>query len=454
MSSLKQYIDLYNENKLVFDQSPYAISQLRNHAIDFLARYIQKPSKEHVAYPELATEYFFAPDYGLNINRMQFAVDIAASFKCDVPNISTLLAVVVNDTFRPTALLEKNLPQGVTVCSLAHIAKTKPEWTSKYLNVLADDSTAASALNTLLLQDGVVIHISKGVKLDKPIQIVNIFNSTAPLMASRRILVVAEEDSSAKVLICDHSQLRDVEYLSDEVIEIFAEKGSNIEIYDIEESTTTTRRIRQVFCRQEAESAFTMMANTLSGGISINDFHVSSIGDNTHTHLGGLVIGALKQIVENKVNLVHDSRHSTSDQLFKYALFEESRGAFGGKIIVAEGAEFTDASQSNRNLLASDNARMATAPQLEIYCEEVKCSHGATTGQLDERALFYMQTRGIPQEEAKLMLTQAFMADVIESISFDIIRERLRFLVEKRLCGASATCSTGECSGCKTSNVN
>ena len=140
--------------------------------------------------------------------------------------------------------------------------------------------------------------------------------------------------------------------------------------------------------------------------------------------------------------LTHSGKHGSSRQVFKNALFDSSRGGFSGRIIVDEGAVFTDADQSNRNLLLGDDARMTGAPQLEIYCDEVKCSHGATTGQLDERAIFYMQSRGIPRDEARRMLTQTFMGDVVDTISFEVLRQRIHVLVEKRLSGAETDCNT------------
>ena len=155
--------------------------------------------------------------------------------------------------------------------------------------------------------------------------------------------------------------------------------------------------------------------------------------------------------MDNRATLTHSSTHGESRQLFKNALFGDARVGFGGRIIVKEGAVFTDAAQNNRNILISPDAHMETSPQLEIYCDEVKCSHGATTGQLDERALFYMQTRGIPAEQARRMLTQAFMADVVDNISYEVLRQRLHILVEKRLSGAPESCSS--CSSqCHTSS--
>lgn len=224
-------------------------------------------------------------------------------------------------------------------------------------------------------------------------------------------------------------------------MQVKVEADASVELYDIEESSAATTRYWQLFAEQADGSHLTVNTCYLTGGKTVNTYRISC-GNNTDTSLSGLVIASGTENVTNRVDLRHTGTGATSKQLFKSALFDKSRGTFKGNIYVAEGAARTDASQSCRNLLASADARMVSEPQLEIYCDDVKCSHGATTGQLDERALFYMQTRGVPVEEARNMLTQAFMADVIDNISFEVLRQRMHILVEKRLSGATADCSS------------
>ncbi len=440
MDSLKQYIDFYLANRSGFETGAEPVDSLRAGALEALRAYAGKKCARTV-YPGCSAESLLAPDYGINVGRLVFGADPAAAFRCGVPNISTLLGVTVNDTFRPTETLLRQLPDGVTVCSLLKAAREMPQLVAPYLNRFAADSTPAAALNTLMMQDGVFVHVAAGVCPDRPIQLVNIFNSATPMFAARRLLVVMEAGSSARILLCDHTQLTDTDYLSDEIIEIFVGRDAGLELYSIEESSAGTHRISNLFARQEQGSRLTVNANTLDCGVTSNSYSVEVAGPYAETTLGGLVIADGCQIVDSTVHLRHSSTDCRSRQLFKYALFDDARGSFGGKIVVSDGAVRTDAAQTNRNLLASGNARMATAPQLEIYCDDVRCSHGATTGQLDQQALFYMQTRGIPQEEARLMLTQAFMSDVIDSISYDLIRDRLRQLVEKRLGGGHASCA-------------
>lgn len=444
MSSIDQYISLFEHNRDAFSStSPEALNRLREPALAALKRFGRFPDKRDEGYSRISVEEMFAPDYGVNIARVPFQVDIARTFKCDVPNVSTLLAVVVNDEFRPTATLLKNCPEGVTVESLASVAASDPDFIKEYLGRLSADRDAASALNTMLMQDGVVVRVKAGVCLDKAIQIVNIFNAAATLMSVRRVLVVLEKGSSARILVCDHSQSTDYDYLSSQVTEIFLHEGASLEYCDIEESSERTTRMSQLYVSQYADSRLTVNGTSLTVGRTRNEYLVDINGQGCDTDLAVMAIADGEQVIDNSSRINHLVSRSRSNQLFKYLLDDKSQGAFEGLIYVAQDADHTEAYQSDRNLLASADARMHTAPQLEIYCDDVKCSHGAATGQLDQNALFYMQTRGVPRSEARMMLMQAFMSDVIDRVAIEGLRDRLRHLVERRLSGEHAVC--GDC---------
>lgn len=441
MSSLTQYIELFNANRnAINSHSAEIINAHRETAASSLnGKHLPKKGEE--GYEKTSIEEMFAPDYGVNINRVNIPVDIAASFKCDVPNMSTLMAVVVNDTFVPTTTLLNNLPQGVIVDSLANAATKHPDLVAKYYGTLAPIENTGVALNTMLVQDGVFIYLPKGTNIEKAIQLVNIFNAPAPLLGIRRLLIIAEEDSQLQLLICDHTQNPQHNYLSSQIIEVYAGRNSQIDIYDIEESSALTSRYSQLYARQEDGSNLLLNGTTLIGGHTRNDYNIDIVGEHCETTLAGMAIGSDNQLIDNSSNINHLSSHCHSNQLFKYVLDDKSVGAFEGAILVANEAKFNEAYQSNRNLLASREARMHTKPQLEIYNDDVKCSHGATTGQLDAEALFYMRSRGITEKEARTMLMQAFMVDVIDTVRLEGLRDRLRHLVEKRFYGQQALCS-------------
>lgn len=449
MNSLNQYLELYRQNSAELDGHSCAVmNDARKSAFESLAL-ARLPRKGEEGYERTDLEALYARDYGVNLFRMNFRADVAASFHCDVPNMSTLLGVVVNDVFRPSRALLERLPEGVTFTGLCEAAKTKPELLRNYYGSMADTTQPAVALNTMLAQDGVLIHIAAGVRLEKPLQLVNIFNSPTSLLALRRVLVVLEEGAEASVLVCDHTQNGDMDYMADEVVEVSLGRGASLNYYCIEESTARTVRHSQIFVRQSEGSRLSLGSLTLTCGNTRNEFSIDLTGQCCETYLSGMVIGSDNQVIDNSVNLRHLSGKCRSNQIFKYVLTDNATGAFGGRIFVAKGAALTDAYQTNRNLLAGEKARMHSKPQLEIYNDDVKCSHGASTGQLSEEALFYMRSRGIPEEEARMMLMQAFMADVIDRVRPQELRERLHLLVQHRFAGhRSASCA--DCSSmCK-----
>ena len=441
MSALSQYIELFDSHRATIEAKSAEVMNLCRQDARNRLEGKRLPQKGTEGYEKTSIEDMFAPDFGVNINRVNIPVDVSLSFKCDVPNMSTIMAFVVNDSFVPSSTLHNKMPQGVIIDSLAKVATENPQLVSRYYNQLADNDNEAVALNTMLAQDGVMIYVPRGVVMERPIQLVNIFNSAAPLMGVRRLVIVVEEGAKAQLLICDHTQNSEYRYLSSQVIEAFVGQNASLDIYDIEESSDTTSRYSQLYARQERDSQLIVNGVTLTSGVTRNDYHIELVGDNCTSTLGGMAIGSGHQHIDNNSDVRHLSAHCNSNQMFKYVLDEESTGAFEGAIYVAPGAQFTEAYQSNRNLLASKSARMHTKPQLEIYNDDVKCSHGATTGQLDADALFYMRSRGIPEQEARTMLMQAFMVDVIDMVKMEGLRDRLRHLVEKRFYGQQASCA-------------
>lgn len=444
MGSIDQYLDLYKENRDAINaHSADVLNSFREVAFNAIGDN-QLPKRGAESYEKTSIDEMFAHDYGVNINRMDIPVNVAASFKCDVPNMSTWMSFIVNDMFHASPSSRNKMPEGVIVDSLARVASEYPELVAKYYGTVAPLEDSGVALNTLLVQDGVMIYIPRGVKLEKSLQLVNIFSSPIDLMAVRRLLVVLEDDAEAQLLVCDHTQDSEHKYLSSQVIEIIMGERSRFEIYDMEESSATTSRYSRLFARQAAGSNLLINGTTLMCGTTRNGYDIDIVGDGCETLLAGMAIGTDHQHVDNCSNINHKASRCHSSQLFKYVLDNESTGAFEGSILVAPNATYTEAYQSNRNLLASTSAKMHAKPHLIIYNDEVKCSHGATTGQLDATALFYMRSRGISEKEARLMLMQAFMVDVIDTVRMEGLRDRLRHLVEKRFYGQQMLC--GECS--------
>lgn len=448
MNALDQYIDLYRLTRPRLEASaPDVMNRQRAAALGRLEAAGALPGARAELHPVLNISEMFAPDYGINIDRVAMTFDPAKTFSCGVPNISTLMGLVVGDTFAPTASLLRGLPQGVEVMSLAAACRQMPQTIAEYYNALAAYGGPEADLNTLLAQDGVLVHVSSGIKMDKPIQITNIFNALQPTMALRRLLVIIDRDASASLLVCDHTDGDEARHLSSQVAEVFLGENAKLEYVDMEESAPDSCRAASFFASLGAGASLTANHTTLQCGRTSNFCRVVFKGPGAEARIAGMAIGSDSQIVDNVTDVRHIAPRCSSNQMYKYILDDASRGSFYGKIVVDEGAVNTAAYQSNRNILASRDALMFTRPQLEIYCDDVKCSHGATVGQLDERALFYMQSRGIPQAQARMMLMQAFVADVVDTVGIEALRSRLHQLVEHRLSGQPDLCQA-----CKVKN--
>ena len=453
MNALTQYIELYKEHADLIDlNSAEIINGRREEAMKVLES-TKLPPQGSENYETTDLNAMLAPDYGVNIARVPIDVNPGLSFHCGVPSLSTSLFLLVNDIYADTHRSQEGLPEGVYAGSLKRFATEFPDEAVKYYGKAADINNPIVALDTLLCQDGIAISVKRGVKVEKPIQIVNILQNGAPLMAVRRILVIAEEDAEVKILTCDHTQNREVEFLALSTVEIYAGKNSCIDFYDLEESSEKTNRLSALYLRQEEGSQVLADGITLYNGTTRNEYHTRFEGSHADLKLLGMGIEDRSRHLDTYSRIVHANPDCKTDEMFKYVVDDDASGAFAGLILVNPGADKTEAYQSNRNIVGSDTARMYSKPQLEIYNDDVKCSHGSATGQLDEMQVFYMRTRGIPEATAKLLLKQAFMADVIDGVRLPALKDRLHMLVERRFAGADPSCSSCQ-SGCAQSNKN
>lgn len=442
-----QYIDIFTEHRQTIDEkSAPGLNRARDKALEAFIRH-GFPTKELEDYLYLDVSAEFASEYGLNIRRVPFQGNPYSAFRCEIPNLTTNLYFILNDLFHEEYVPSIEYPQGVYVGSLKQFAEQQPEIFNKYYGQIADvENNGIIAFNTMFAQDGFVIYIPKNVVLEKPIQLINILKSRFNYLVNRRILIIAEENSQAKLLVCDHTT-DESNFLVTQVTEIYAGANAVIDYYDLEENSDKVSRLTNTFVHQEESSNVLINNMTLNTGKSRNNYNVKLSGQHAEAYVCGMVIADRKQYVDNFAFLDHAKPHCTSTQLFKYVLQDESTGAFCGRIRVEKDAQKTMAYQSNNNLCISPKAHMYSKPQLEIYADDVKCSHGLTTGQLDEDALFYLRSRGIPKEAARLMLMQAFTAGVLEHVRIPVLKERLMELVEKRFKGETARC--GNCSICK-----
>ena len=402
------------------------------------------PTKKVERYKYTDIEKLFEPNYGLNINRLDIPVNPYDAFRCDVPNLSTSLYFVVNDAFYKKSEPKALLPEGVIVDSLKNQAERNPELIAKYYAKLAKtDEDAITALNTMLAQDGLLVYVPKNVVVDRAIQVINILRSDVDMMVNRRVLIVVEEGAEAKLLFCDHAA-DDRNFLATQVIEAYVGRNASLDLYCLEETHAKNVRVSNLYIDQQADSRLNHNVITLHNGVTRNRVDLTLSGEGAEYVLNGCVIADKEQHVDNNTVIDHKVEHCTSSQLYKYVLDEKATGAFAGRVLVRHGAQKTSSEMRNQNICATREARMFTQPMLEIYADDVKCSHGSTVGQLNDAAMFYMRQRGISEKEAKLLLEFAFVNEVIDTIKLEPLRDRLHHLVEKRFRG-----ELSKCEGCK-----
>ncbi len=443
MKPEQQYIDLFTQAEAMICRHSADVLNAPRAAAFAHFQQLGFPSSKNEDYKYSDMGKLFAPDYGLNLNRLSIPVNPNEVFKCDVPNMSTSLFFVLNDSFyRENAT--SRLPEGVLLGSLKAMSEAHPDLVRSYYGKLADTSAdGVTAFNTMFAQDGLLIYVPRGVVVEKPIQLVNMLRADVNFMVNRRMLIILEDGAQLRLLACDHA-MDDVNFLATQVMEVFVGNGAMLDLYELEENSLNTIRISNLYVKQGANSNVLLNGMTLTNGTTRNGVHVTLAGEGAELDLCGMVIADKNQHVDNHTVIDHAVPRCNSRELFKYVLDDEATGAFSGLVLVRPDAQHTNSQQTNRNLCATRQARMYTQPQLEIYADDVKCSHGATVGQLDERALFYMRQRGIPEKEARLLLMFAFVNEVIDMIRLDALRDRLHLLVEKRFRG-----ELNKCKGCR-----
>lgn len=445
MSVEQSYIDIYNQMAdKVKAQSSAPLNALRDDAIKAFAER-GFPTKKWEDFQHSDMRECYATNYGINLTQFDINFNPYDAFKCDVQAIKSHLFFVVNDVFFSTdkratdtiAALEK---QGVIAGSLRDVAKKHPELVAKYYGKAAKwDVDTTVAFNTAFAQDGYFIYVPKNVEVDQPIQVINVMNADLDMMATSRNMVVVEEGAKLQLLVCGHGSKK-FHYLCNRVTEAFIQDYATLEMYKLEDTQDDMVNIGSLFIRQQADSNVLVNEITLKNGFTRNNIDVALEGEHAELSLCGMAIGDGDKHIDNHTFVNHKVGKCKTNELYKYILNEQSTGSFDGKILVGKGSQKTEAYQNNRNIVVTPTAKMYTKPHLEIYADDVKCSHGAAVGQLDKDALFYMQSRGIPEAEARMLLMVAFGTDVLENIKIEALRTRMHLLVERRFRGENYTC--------------
>ena len=339
--------------------------------------------------------------------------------------------VFVNGSLSPELSDASGLPPGVRVRSLAAGGL---DAVAAHLGRLARfESNAFAALNTAFLRDGAVIEVDGGVVLDRPIHLLFVSSSEAvPVLSQPRVLIAAGAGSEVRV-VESHAGVGDVPYLSNTVTEVSAADNAVVDHYTVVRQADAAFHVGNLAVRLGRSSNFSSHAITAGGAIVRNEAAVVLAGEGGECTLNGLYLANGRQLVDNQTTIDHAMPHCDSHELYKGILDGRSRAVFNGKIIVRLDAQKTDAKQSNKALLLSEDAQITTKPQLEIFADDVKCTHGATVGQLDPDALFYLRSRALSEAQARQLLIHAFAADLLGHIKVEAIRRELDALLLERL---------------------
>ena len=438
----KDLNDLFEQGKkILLKGSSDLMNQKRHEAFDhFKELGIPTRANESYKYTDLIPA--FDHPYHVNLRNAPVSVDLHEIFQCDVPELDTNLVLLTNGWFYSKNRELEGLPKGVVICGLQEASEKYPQIFEKHYGKYAHaNEDGLVAMNTALAKDGIFIYIPKGVVVEKPIQVVNLLRWEQDLMTTQRNLIVVEENAQAKVIVCDHT-LTHHKYLTNSVTEVSVDKNAVFDLYTVQNQHVNSVIVNSTFIRQDANS--NVLTNTISlyGGLIRNNHHVSLNAEGCENNTFGMYLLDRKQHVDNYTYIDHAKPNCLSNEHFKGVMDDQSSGAFCGKIHVHRDAQKTQAYQSNNNLLLDNDAVINTKPQLVIDADDVKCSHGATVGQMDEDALFYLRARGINEKEARQMLMFAFAHEIIDKIRVEPLKERIDELVDKRLRGELSKCNS------------
>ena len=422
------YVERFDEFVRSLNGSSSAqLLALRKEAMDaFVELGFPTARDEEWRYTSLAT--LLRQDFGVVEKLGEEALSDVDAWR--VPNLQSHVLVFIDGQYQPALSGGASLPEGVRVSNLASLLHRDGE-VRDGTSLAPRGKDAFVELNTAFLRDGVHVHVDKGVRVDVPIEV--LFVAASPNAAVHPRLWVRVEDGAEATLVERYVSASDHVHLTNSLAEFSLGENAHLDHYRVQDENRAAFHIANLYVSEEHHSVLRSTCCTLGGGLTRNHVHTHLMGEGVDSTLNGLYLVEGQQHVDNHTLIEHAQPHCQSHEFYKGILADDSTGVFRGQILVHQAAQKTDAYQANRNLLLSDRAEINTKPQLEIYADDVKCSHGATIGQLDEDAIFYLRSRGIGSAAARQVLTRAFAGEVVERIRLEPLRVQLEDSVGKRL---------------------
>lgn len=437
----QEYCQLFKELQPLVDE--YSIAALNQHRAEAMSRFEELsgfPTTKVEDYKYTDLDSVFGYDYGIDVKNISSRLPLED--KCNAPVDEAYTLHLRNGFLENTGDLSALRESGVIVCSLKEAAIEHTALFEKYYDKKAHESEhSIVALNTAFVEDGLFIFVPQNSVVDKPIQLLNFLHSKNDLLVNARHLFVVEKHAKAQILDCTHA-LNCRLFLTNTVVELFVEENAKAEYYALQNQSDKLTILTSLFVNQKRSSEVLSNILSLHAKKIRNNVTVDLEDENCENHTYGLYLAGGKEHVDNFTAINHIAPHCNSWEHFKGILDSQANTAFCGRIHVFKDAQKTEAYQTNNNLILSNDAKANTKPQLIIEADDVSCSHGATVGQLDEQAIFYLQTRGIAYKDAYRMMMSAFMSEVTDKIAIPQLKECMETWIANKMLGKITYCDS------------
>lgn len=386
-------------------------------------------------------QHLYDKEFDIGDSKPRFNKRINEIFHCHVHGFDTNVFALLNGWYYNSKdQMIQTLDDGVIVGSILAAQEAYPELIEKYFNEIAPQSQhGLGAANAAVFTDGIFVYVPDNIVSKKAIQLIKMVNRDKNIMINSRNLIIVGKNSSLTFLHCDDSINQHSGFLVTNT-EVFLDKNAKLDLYKLQNLNDQTTLVNSTFVSQQSNSDLKVNVLTFNGGSIRNEINIDLQGEYAAADISGIYLIDKKQHVDNQIMIKHSMPNCTSNEMFKGVLDDSASAVFNGHIFVARDAQKTKAFQKNANILMTSTATIDTMPFLEIYADDVVCSHGATVGQIDDNALFYLRQRGISESDAKLLLMYAFITEVTSKISINALRLSIDDMVKKRLRGDLSIC--------------